>query len=279
MKTFIKTIMHGLMFGIGFTAAFVLAAVTLSQDITENGVNQGDLVKYLQNVRDVVNELQADHTTNRTNMTETETLIEELSADHATFVTVVTDLKARLNEARRLSLYGVYGNPTLAIDTNFDVKTTEIVYYTNAGTIKTLADNTNCDTGTAKTITGSLFGAAVLSVASGGTCTVTYASGAGYASEAAAIAALTDPGATETVIGYFTIQAHASGFTAGTDALTTGTGGNVATATTYYNSINPNTLMMGAAVSSSPPATLTAPDPASPAAAISNSTALKLTGG
>ena len=46
-----------------------------------------------------------------------------------------------------------------------------------------------------------------------------------------------------------TVQAHASGFTAGTDALNGGTGGNVAAATTYYNSINPNSLILGSAVS------------------------------
>lgn len=40
-------------------------AETLLGDITENGMNQGDLVKVLKNLRDVVNELQADHATNR----------------------------------------------------------------------------------------------------------------------------------------------------------------------------------------------------------------------
>jgi len=36
-------------------------------------------------------------------------------------------------------------------------------------------------------------------------------------------------------LGYVTVHAHASGFTAGTDALQGGTGGNVATTTTYYD--------------------------------------------
>mgnify|MGYP001568656345 FL=1 len=64
-------------------------------------------------------------------------------------------------------------------------------------------------------------------------------------------------------MGYVTVNAHASGYTAGTDALTGGTGGNVATATNYYNNINANTTAIAAAVSSSAPATLTATKPAS----------------
>lgn len=218
-------------------------ALTLKSDVVGNGIDQGSLVDLLTNIKDLINELQDDH---------------------ATYKTVVTDNKVLLNQIRQLQLYGVLGNPGFAISTNFDVKNATAVYYTNGGTLKTLAANTNFDTGTAKTITGSLFGAAVLTVNSSGTGVVTFASGAGYASEALAIAALAAPAATDTVLGYVTIQAHASGFTAGTDALTTGTGGNVATATTYYNSINPNTLMLGAAVSSSSPATL------------SNSTAITL---
>jgi hypothetical protein len=154
-------------------------------------------------------------------------------------------------------LYGALGNPTFAIDTNFDVKNTEPISYLNGGTLKTLADNTNFDTGTAKTITGAKWGAAMLTVNSSGTGVVTWASGAGYDSEALAIAGLAAPAATDTVLGYVTVLAHASGFTAGTDALASGAGGNVATTTNYYNSINPNTLMLGAAVSTSAPAALT----------------------
>lgn len=38
-------------------------AETLNNDVTENGIDQGDLVKVLKNLRDVVNELQTDHAT------------------------------------------------------------------------------------------------------------------------------------------------------------------------------------------------------------------------
>jgi hypothetical protein len=160
----------------------------------------------------------------------------------------VNELKTLVNQLRNAALYATLGNPGFVIDTNFDVKNGTAFYYTNGGTLKTFAANGNFNTGTAKTVTASLFGAALLSVSAAGAGVVTWASGAGYASEALAIAALPAAAATETPVGYFTIQAHASGFTAGTDALTTGTGGNVCTATTYYNSINPNTTAIGAAV-------------------------------
>ncbi len=41
-------------------------ATALAQDLTENGMNQGDLVKALNNIILVVNELQDDHATMRT---------------------------------------------------------------------------------------------------------------------------------------------------------------------------------------------------------------------
>lgn len=211
-------------------------AQILESDVSEQGIWQGDLVKVLANLRDVVNELQADH---------------------ATFKTVVDDQKTLINQLRTQALYRALGNPGFAIDTNFDVKNANAISYLNGGTLKTLGANTSFDTGTTKTITASKWGAAMLTVNASGTGVVTWASGAGYDSEALAIAGLAAPAATDTVLGYVTVQAHASGFTAGTDALTTGTGGNVATTTNYYNAVNPNTLMVGAAVSSSTPASLT----------------------
>lgn len=206
----------------------------LSADVTVTGINQDSFVNFLLNIMDLVNELQEDH---------------------ATFKTVVTDNKALVNQLRSSMLYGALGNPGFAISTNFDVKNANAISYVNGGTIKTLSANTNFDTGTSKTITGSQWSAAMLTVNSSGSAVLTWASSS-YASEALAIAALAAPAATDTVLGYVTVQAHASGYTAGTDALTTGTGGNVATTTNYYNSINPNTLSIGAAVSSSAPATL-----------------------
>ena len=164
-------------------------------------------------------------------------------------ITATNELKTLVNQLRQAMLYHPLGNPTFAIDTNFDVKSTEPISYINGGTIKTLADNANFDTGTAKTITASLWSSALLTVNSSGTGVVTWAASS-CASEALAIAALpASPAATSTVVGYITVNAHGSGFTAGTDALTTGTGGNVATATNYYNSINGNSAFIGAAAS------------------------------
>lgn len=58
----------------------------------------------------------------------------------------------------------------------------------------------------------------------------------GYATEAAAIAALPATPSTDAPLGYVTVQTHTgTTFVAGTDALTAGTGGNVANATNYYN--------------------------------------------
>lgn len=167
--------------------------------------------------------------------------------------TTIDSLVTQITQIRQLALYACLGNPGFAINTNFDVKNGNAISYVNGGTVKTLSANTNFDTGTTATIAASKYGVGVLSVNSSGTGVVTWftASGAGYASEALAIAAITAPSATETVLGYVTVQAHASGFTAGTDALTTGTGGNVATATTYYNLINPNSLLLGSAITSS----------------------------
>lgn len=63
-------------------------ARTLLSNITENGVSQGDLVKFLNNVVDVVNELQADHATFITLTTANKTAI------NAVITAAATDLPA-----------------------------------------------------------------------------------------------------------------------------------------------------------------------------------------
>lgn len=168
-----------------------------------------------------------------------ETLRAALSAGGVTLV----------NQLRQYALYRCFGNPGLVIDTNFDVKNGTAIYYTNGGTMKTLSANTNFDTGTAATIATAKWGAALLTVTSSGTATVTWftAAGVGYASEALAIAAITAPDATSTIIGYVTVLAAGATWTAGTDALQGGTGGTPATTTTYYNNDNPNAVIVGAA--------------------------------
>jgi len=246
----------------------------LPSEISISGINQDGLVTYLGNVRDVVNELVEDHATNKTTIDAARTSIIELHADHDTNQTHMTNLKTLLNQMRQAALYNTLGNPGFVIDTNFDIKNGTAVYYTNGGTLKTLAANTNFNTGTTKTIAGSQWAAAVLSVDASGNGVVTWTATA--ASEAAAIALIAVATATETPMGYATVQAHASGFTAGTDALQGGTGGNVATTTNYYNTINANAVQIGAAVSTSSEAALAATDPAASAATLTNSTALTL---
>ena len=185
-------------------------AETLQQDVTENGLSQGDLVKVIKNLRDVVNELQADHAT-------TKMALDLLTHRSKNYVLGATD-------------------PVLAIDTNFDVKNTETIVFVAEGVKYTLGDNTSFDTGTTKTLGASLWGAFMCEASSASAGSVQWAASE-YASEALALAAAKalTPTASKCTIGFVTVRAHASGFTAGTDALTTGTGGNVATTTNYYS--------------------------------------------
>lgn len=177
--------------------------------------------------------------------------INALIVDVETLRAALAAANTLVNQLQAQALYRAQGNPGFAINTNFDVKNANALTYLNGGTLKTLAANTNFDTGTALTIPTTKWGAYLLSVSSAGSAVATGFNGvanAGYATEAAAIAALTAAAATDTVLGYVTIQAAGSTWTAGTDALTTGTGGTPATATNYYNSVNPNSLYVGAAL-------------------------------
>jgi len=138
--------------------------------------------------------------------------------------------------------YGTFDNPGFVISTNFDVKNGNAVTYSIANVLKSLSANTNFDTGTAATITANLWGIGILTY-DGTTPTVTWATTSAamaYATEATAKAALGTlaslvPASGFASLGYFTVQAGASLWTAGTDALATGTGGTPANATNYYN--------------------------------------------
>ena len=175
-----------------------------------------------------------------------EAVLAELVAQANTYT--YTEVVTLLNQLRSARLYGALGNPGLQRVSNFDVNNANALSYTNGGTLKTFGATTTFDTGTTKTIPTTKWAAFLCTINASGTAVVTWTASS-YGSEALAIAALAMPDATSTPIGYVTVQAHASGFTAGTDALNGGTGGNVAAATTYYNSINPNSLILGSAVS------------------------------
>lgn len=135
------------------------------------------------------------------------------------------------------------GNAGLTINSNFDVKNANAIPYTKGGVWATLAANTNFDTGTAANIAVDGWGIAILYY-DGSTPTVSWAAASAamaYATEAAAIAQLgvlstLIPASGFSSIGYITVQtANGQTWTAGTDALQGGTGGNAATTTNYYN--------------------------------------------
>lgn len=135
------------------------------------------------------------------------------------------------------------GNPTLGLDSNFDVKNTTAYDYMIADTVYTDAINGNCNTGTTATFPTTKWGIFKVSVDTSGDLTATWAtnSSAGYDTEALAIAALPDTPAGELSIGYVTVQAHATEqFLAGTDPLEGGAGGDASADTNYYNALDPN---------------------------------------
>ena len=152
------------------------------------------------------------------------------------------DLLINYNAQIRFDRNRTFDNPAFAIDTNFDIKNTEPITYWVNGVAKTLADDVSFDTGTTATITALKWGIAILTH-NGSTATVTWAVSPGpmaYASEALAIAALGRistliPASGFSSLGYVTVLAGASLWTAGTDALEGGSGGTASTDTNYYN--------------------------------------------
>jgi len=123
------------------------------------------------------------------------------------------------------------------ISTNMDVQNGDAFTITAGGVRVQVATDIVFDTGTDTVIaTNAYWAAGIVSIDVDGT-TGYVDWGAEAVSEAAAIALLSAVTATgDVVIGYFTVNA-ASGqdWVAGTDAITTGTGGQVAAATNYYN--------------------------------------------
>jgi hypothetical protein len=187
-------------------------------------------------------------------LTDFKTLTDELHTDHATFVTLCGDLKTLLNNLRTHLLNHPLGNPGLAIVSNFDVQNANAISYVLAGKLYTLSANQTCDTGS-QAIAADKWGIMLVSVNASGSLTGTWS--VDHADEATAIANLPAVPANEVAIGYVTVKTAAGqSWTAGTDALKGGTGGNPASETNYYNMYDVENIT--AAVSSSPPATLSA---------------------
>lgn len=154
----------------------------------------------------------------------------------------IRDLLINYNAQIQYERNSAKANPVFAIDTNFDIKNTEPITYSLAGVLKTLSDDTSFNTGTTATITATLWGIALLlhNGSAGVVQWATTSAAMAYATEAAAIAALGTftnlcVPTTMSALGYVTVQAGASLWTAGTDALATGAGGTPANATNYYN--------------------------------------------
>lgn len=190
------------------------------------------------------------------------TLANELRTDHATTRSVDGDQTTLANNLRSWSLSFPLGNPNFAISSNFDIQNGSAFSYCVGGVLYSQAANQTFDTGTAATFAAGKWGIGLISITHTGGETITWDTneGAGFDSEALAIAALPSlPGPTHCPLGYVTVQAHAANtFTAGTDALQGGTGGNASPDTNYYNMIDALGLLADA-ISSSPPAALSAP--------------------
>ena len=205
-------------------------AYTLEHDILATGSWQSDVYKWMQNVNAIVNELQ----------------------------TVNTEMAAR-------QLTRIVTPATFVIDTNFDIQNSVAFEIEVDGVLKTVASGVNFDTGTATVIaTNAYWACALLSINIDGT-TAYVNWGAEAVSEAAAKALLSAVTATgDVVCGYVAVHAKAAqDFVAGTDALTDGSGGQVAQATTYYNDIKVGATYVASIAAST----------------LTNSTALKLTKG
>lgn len=141
-----------------------------------------------------------------------------------------------VNALRGLELTRCVTPPNFEISTNFDIQNGDAFEIISDGVLVTIATDQNFDTGTAIVIaTNAYWACAILSIDADATTHVDW--GAEAATEAAALALLAAVTASgEVVCGYVAVHAKAGqDFKAGTDALTGGTGGEVAQATTYYN--------------------------------------------
>lgn len=266
---------------VGFNA-FVFAALTLPDDITSTGMSQLSLYNWMSNVQDIVNELQADHATNKTTIDETRTAVMELIDDHdADRSGIITDLKTLVNSLRTKALNQPLDPPNFEIASNFDIQNGDALDLLVSGKIVTVSTDQSFDTGTSTVVTTNAYWAGGILSTDGESATpTTYVDwGAEGVDESTAISNLSAVTASGSVVlGYVTVQAAAGqDWVAGTDALKTGAGGQVAQNTNYYNIADVGDAALGAAVSSSPAAALSAGDPTASAAALTNSTALKFT--
>lgn len=220
----------------------------------------------LDNTATLTAELRTDHATFKTAVDGIETLIEELHDDHATNKTLLDEALFKLafliHRDQNRSTTGT--SPVFAISTNFDVANTETCAFIAAGVPYTLTDNTVCDTGTAKTIAADQWAVMVIDATNATTLAGTWTADAATEAAAIALAKAVPFVAGKCRLGYVAVQtATGQSWTAGTDALEGGTGGNVSNDTNYYQFFE-----LVALTSTTTAATLTAPKPASAPATI-----------
>jgi hypothetical protein len=149
-------------------------------------------------------------------------------------------VRVLLNTLRTETLTRCLGPANFEIRTDFDIQNGDGFNIMVNGEIIPVATDQEFDTGTETVIaTNAYWAAAILSIDDDGT-TGHVDWGAEAASEALALAnlaSITPSG--DVVCGYVAVHAKAANdLVAGTDALTGGTGGQVAQATSYYNQIN-----------------------------------------
>lgn len=192
------------------------------------------------------NGLLTDITTLRTNDTSQNTLLTEIVADHATIIALEADLKTLTNDIRT-KLQGDYiiTTPTLAIgSTNTAVSNVAFDFLVNGAPYAKAAVAAGTAPGNDVIPTGT-YGAVALDIGTDGTIDAVEATGnaTGYASAALA--------ADHARMGYVTASKSDGAFTFGTTAL------NAASTTVAYTNGTSAFAAIGAAVATSPPATLT----------------------
>jgi hypothetical protein len=81
-------------------------AEVLNSNVEQGGFWDGDIVKVLMNLRDVVNELQTDHATTKAITDETKTdytaILADVTAIRAEVVKLVTDMASRITDHNTL---------------------------------------------------------------------------------------------------------------------------------------------------------------------------------
>lgn len=206
----------------------------LERAITKNGANQEDVVRFLENVRDVVNELRTDH---------------------ATALALEAELKTLVNDVRS-KLQGNYveGVPALAIGSDLEKVSTAAFDYMIGGKRYSKAA---VAAGTAPgndVVPQETFGAVALDIGTDGTLDAVEATAnaTGYASAALAVAGLPAVAADHARVGWVTATKSDGAFTFGTTNL------DAANTTVAYTDAPTLANSIGSAVAGSPPAELTA---------------------